>query len=109
MTTIPAPTRRVFVRVAPRLLGDALSMVLRGQEIDVVLDPEQGLAIIELPERFDVALVTGPLPSDVDAGIVVLLDDAGSRARILPAGQDVELPPGDELGALVDILRDVLR
>ncbi|MFQ5948734.1 MAG: hypothetical protein ACE5KX_07735 [Acidimicrobiia bacterium] len=70
---------RVVVAVDPPLLADLLSRVMARPGLDVVLYRK----LVSRPHsprdlRFDVALVSGPLPPDLHADVVISLpNDAG--------------------------------
>jgi hypothetical protein len=100
-----SPRPRVLVRVAPRLLGDALFVALRASEIDAVLVTTDGNASAPVDHRFGVALVTGTSPDDLTADVVIVIDDAGSVLSVEPEGDEVQLAVGAELESLLALLR----
>jgi hypothetical protein len=109
VTTMRSSRPQVLVSVAPRLLGEVLSMALREHgDVDVVLDLEAGTARLGTAERVDVAVVTGALPDHVVADAVIIIDGSGETVRLGPEGDEMELRTGGELDALLDLLRDVL-
>jgi hypothetical protein len=99
----------IVVRVAPRLLGDVLCLALRGEGLDVELclddDPKERIV---RSKRFDLAIVTEPLPGDVVADTVLVLDPSG--AKLVSAGeeQDRPLDGDDQLAGLIAIVDGVL-
>ena len=64
--------RRVVIVVEPRLLSETLARALERSDADVTigLDPP-----IEDDERFDIAIVTGDVPPDLHADVVVRVPD----------------------------------
>ena len=100
------PSPRILLRVAPRLLGDVLSLALRDQGIDVVLDLGDGP--VDPDRRFDVALVTDDLRGDVTADTVLVLDATGSTMRVEGEGHQREITLGSELPELLGLLEGLL-
>ena len=99
----------IVIRVAPRLLGDVLCLALRGEGLDVerCLDDDSQEAVVR-SKRFDLAIVTEPLPGDVVADTVLILDPAGAQLVSAGEGQDRPLGGDDQLGGLIAIVDGVL-
>ena len=99
----------IVVRVAPRLLGDVLCLALRGEGLDVELclddDPQERIV---RSKRFDLAIVTEPLPDEVVADTVLFLNPAGAQLVSAWEGQDCPLGSNDQLAGLIAIIDRVL-
>ena len=99
---------QVLVRVAPRLLGDALTVALREQGLSVHCCPEvERRGNPRPPRRYAVAVVTEALPSDVAAGEVIRIDSAGRPH--LPEGQAASAAPAGRPGGMFEQLLGVLQ
>jgi hypothetical protein len=107
VTTTRTPRPRVLVRVAPRLLGDALFEALRANEIDAVIATTDGSASAPVDHWFGIALVTGTSSDDLAADVVIVLDDAGSLLSVEPEGDEVQLAVGTEFEGLLALLRQL--
>jgi hypothetical protein len=100
---------QIVVRVAPRLLGDVLCLALRseGLHVELCLDDGPEAALVR-SKRFDLALVTEPLPGDVIADSVLVLDQPGSHLALEREGQDRPLGGDDQLARLIGLIEGVL-
>jgi hypothetical protein len=83
--------RRMVISVQPRLLCDALSRVLARDGVEIVVRLEPGGA--SDGSRYDVAIVSGELPSDIAADVVIRVPD--------------DQPRDDERLALADLIEQV--
>jgi hypothetical protein len=102
-------TPQIVVRVAPRLLGDVLCLALRaeGLLVELWLDDGPEAAVVR-SKRFDVALVTAPLPHDVFADTVLVLDRRGSHLALAGEGQHRPLGGDDQLVQLIRLIEGVI-
>lgn len=97
------PSRRVLVDLEPQLLTQLVQRMLAARGV-TALDLATAAG-----EHVDVALLGGAVPADLDAGVMVRLEEAGwdmpaaVKIRAVGAGQPrvVELADVDEL---VDLL-----
>jgi hypothetical protein len=100
---------QIVVRVSPRLLGDVLCVAMRDKGLDAELhldtEPQPGIAS---SARFDLALVTEELTSDVIADTVLVLDAGGSMLSVTRDGKDRVLADDAELGSLLDLIEGLL-
>jgi hypothetical protein len=95
----------VLVRVVPRLLGDALCVVLREEGLTVAVCPDvERRAEPRPPRRFDVAVVTSALPADASCDRVIRIDEDGSVLD--PADRPIG---GASLEVLLATVRDALE
>jgi hypothetical protein len=100
-------SRRVVVSVSPRMLGDALSVALRAQDLEVEFRPAQPPEQDTHGEhRFDLAVTSGDLPPGVAADVVVVIPGGPEdcTVRILRPSAPEErrdLPTLDEVLRLV--------
>ena len=102
---------RIVIRVAPRLLGDALGVALRERGLDVVLYPEESTATVGRAGeggRFDLALVTEELPADATAETTITLDEAGTALSVDREGYDRTLATSHELEGLLELIDQLL-
>jgi hypothetical protein len=99
----------VVIRVAPRLLGDVLCLALRaeGLHVELCLDDDPEVAVVR-SKHFDLALVTEPLPGDMIADTVLVLDHTGSHLALDREGQDRPLGGDDQLAQLIGLIEGVL-
>jgi hypothetical protein len=102
-------THHIVVRVAPRLLGDVLCLALRaeGLHVELCLDDGPEAAVVR-SKQFDIAVVTEPLPGDVIADAVLVLDERGSQLALEREGQDRPLGGDDRLTELIGLIEGVL-
>ncbi len=71
--SLPSPSR-VVVSVAPRMLGDALSVALAQHDLQVTVLPHDPPPAT--PEHYDVAVITSDaLPPDLVADVVIRIPD----------------------------------
>ncbi len=84
---------QILVRVAPRLLSDALTVALREHGLSVTCYPDAEPPTVPEPRSYAVAVVTEALPADVAAGEVIRIDAAGR-----PSPTD-EVPISEEVSA----------
>ena len=94
--------RRVAIAVSPRLLGDALSKVLAGEDRDIVVFPIEQLGAQGDERHFDIVLVSGPAPSSLDADVVIRLPETPTIGVALVGGERVPLRTLDDLVSLVE-------
>jgi hypothetical protein len=59
-------------------------------------------------KRFDLALVTEPLPGDVIADTVLVLDERGSQLALEREGQHRPLGGDDRFAELIGLIESVL-
>jgi hypothetical protein len=72
LASVTASHIRVILSVAPRILGDALSVVLADENLEAVVLGDHPSA---RSEHYDVAVVSGAEPDDLDADAVIYLPD----------------------------------
>ncbi|CAN5452747.1 hypothetical protein BH23ACT6_BH23ACT6_27770 [soil metagenome] len=99
----------IVVWVAPRLLGDVLCLALRaeGLQVELYLDDGPEAAVVR-SKPFDLALVTEPLPGDVVADTVLVLDQTGSHLALEREGHHRPLGVDDQLTELIGLVEGVL-
>lgn len=100
----------VVISVSPRLFGDALSVALRhqGLEVSVCPVPDRRQAPRD-PRRFDLAVTSGPLPRDVEADTVIVIPPGNDClvASVIRAESEETLTLSD-LESLLGLVRDLL-
>jgi hypothetical protein len=102
-------TLQIVVRVAPRLLGDVLCLALRAEGLQVELCLDDGPeAAVARSKRFDIALVTEPLPTDVLADTVLVLEQGGTHLALEREGQHRPLGGNDQLAQLIGLIEGVI-
>jgi hypothetical protein len=99
--------RRIAIAVEPRLLADALSVVLRRPDVEVVLLLDRSSPAPE--PVYDLAIVMNDDPSPVAAAVTVRLpmesaDEPGSVTTV----RGTEAAVVGDLGALLSTLRPFL-
>ena len=99
--------RRIAIAVEPRLLADALSVVLRRPDVEVVLLLEGHTPDAE--PAYDLAIVMNDDPAPVAAAVTVRLpvESADGPGSVTTVGGTQAAVVGD-LGALLSTLRPFL-
>lgn len=110
MMPTTAPTPQIVVRVVPRLLADALSIVLAGRSLEVCsFPPGERRSTPRAPRTFDLAIVTESLPPDVRANRVILVDDGGTPTAVVGGGAVPASRGSGDLSLLLGLIDDLLR
>lgn len=105
----PPTTGRVVVAVEPRLYGDTLVRALTAHDLDVTLYLDGGHLRVS-GDGYDVALVSGTLPSDLDAEVVVRLPSGadGAGSAMVEVGEDRRSFRVDGPGDVAALVRELL-
>lgn len=100
---------RIVLRVAPRLLGDVVSLALREHGLTVELALDDGPPSLRiLAEQFDLAVVSDGLAGEVIADTVLVLDSEGTTLSILREEKHRRLC-GGEFVTLIQTITDLLE
>jgi hypothetical protein len=110
--TTPPPRRpQIIIRVAPRLLADALCLALRSEGLDVEqrYPDEPAQETVGRLHRFDLALVTEALPGDVVAETILVLDSSGSTLSVVGEEHHRSMRSEGELIHLIGLVERLLK
>jgi hypothetical protein len=110
---VPPPPQRpqIIVRVAPRLLADALCLALRseGLEIEQQYPDEPTRETVGQSRRFDLALLSDGLPSDIVAETILVLDPSGTTLSVVRKEQHRSIAFEGDLTHLIGMIERLLK